>query len=233
MKRTLAIGTMVLIAGTLLAADTTPKDEITAAAKKLGDATSYAWHSETVVPEGTRFRPGPIDGKIEKGGFSHISWSFGDNTVEIVRKGDKAAYTDRDGVWQLADEQAENGPGRWMSSFARTMPIPSTQAAELAKDSTGLKKEGDVYTSDLTEEGAKSLMSFRRGNGGPTISNAKGSVKFWLKDGQLSKYEYKVTGQMNWNGNDVDIDRDTTVEIKGVGSTKVDVPEGAKKKLES
>jgi len=36
---------------------------------------------------------------------------------------------------------------------------------------------------------------------------------------------------MNFNGNDVDIDRTTTVEIKEVGSTKVDVPEEAKKKL--
>ena len=66
---------------------------------------------------------------------------------------------------------------------------------------------------------------------GPTIKDGKGSAKFWVKDGVLSKYEYKVTGSMNFNGNDIDVDRTTTVEIKEVGTTKIEVPEGAKKKL--
>ena len=97
-----------------------------------------------------------------------------------------------------------------------------------------LKKDGDVYASDLTEDGAKAMMTFggRRG-GGPTITNPSGSVKFWLKDGVLTKYEFKVKGTMSFNGNDIDVDRDTTVEIKDVGSTKVTVPDEAKKKLSS
>ena len=33
------------------------------------------------------------------------------------------------------------------------------------------------------------------------------------------------------NGNDRDVDRTTTVQIKEVGSTKVDVPDEAKKKM--
>jgi hypothetical protein len=36
---------------------------------------------------------------------------------------------------------------------------------------------------------------------------------------------------MNFNGNDVDVDRTTTTEIKDLGTTKVVVPEAAKKKL--
>ena len=76
-------------------------------------------------------------------------------------------------------------------------------------------------------------MSFRRRAGAeaPEIKNAKGTAKFWVKDCVLSKYEYKVTGSMNFNGNDVDMDRTTTTEIKDVGTTKVVVPEAAKKKL--
>jgi hypothetical protein len=64
------------------------------------------------------------------------------------------------------------------------------------------------------------------------VSEAKGSVKFWLKDGTLSKYETKVSGKINFNGNERDVDRTTTVEIKDVGTTKVEVPEEAKKKLQ-
>ena len=38
---------------------------------------------------------------------------------------------------------------------------------------------------------------------------------------------------MSFNGNDVDIDRTTTVAIKDIGTTKVEVPDDAKKKLKS
>jgi len=64
-----------------------------------------------------------------------------------------------------------------------------------------------------------------------TFSNAKGSVKFWVKDGALTKFQYKVTGSVSFNGNDRDVDRTTTIEIKDVGTTKVNVPDQAKKKL--
>jgi hypothetical protein len=48
----------------------------------------------------------------------------------------------------------------------------------------------------------------------------------------VSKYELKVKGTVTFNGNDRDVDRTTTVEIKNIGSTKVEVPEEARKKLE-
>ena len=90
-----------------------------------------------------------------------------------------------------------------------------------------------VYSGDLTSAGAKQLMTFRmRGGGnGPEVSDAKGSAKFWVKDGVLSKYQYNVKGTVSFNGNDRDVDRTTTVEIKDLGSTKVTVPEEAQKKL--
>ena len=120
-----------------------------------------------------------------------------------------------------------------MSRFAHNMPVPAKQAVEIAGDATELTLADGVYSGDLTEEGAKALMTFSRGGGGPSISNAKGSAKFWLKDGALTKYQYKVTGTMDWNGNQFDVDRETTVEIKDVGATTVEVPEPAKSKLGS
>ena len=70
-----------------------------------------------------------------------------------------------------------------------------------------------------------------RGGGGPEITNAKGSVKLWVKEGLISKYEIKVSGKMNFNGEDRDLDRTTTVEVKDVGTTKITIPEEAKKKM--
>ena len=233
MKKQIVTLALTAFAASMLAADTAGKDEVINAAKKLGEKSNYSWKTTVVVPESAQFKPGPTDGKTEKDGCTHVKMSFGDNTTELVKKGEKVAFTNRDGDWQTpADAEGEQGPGRFMAGMARNFKAPAAQAVEIAEATKDLKKDGDMYSGDLTEEGAKNLMRFRRGGGnGPEIKGAKGSAKFWLKDGVLAKLEYKVTGSMNFNGNDVDVDRTTTVEIKDVGSTKVEVPEGAKKKL--
>ena len=235
MKRNTLFTAMALLAGSLLAADSSPKDDVASAAKKLGEKPNYSWKTTVVVPEGSQFRPGPTNGKTEKDGFTHVTSSFGDNTAQTVLKGDKGAVTNQEGEWQsLAEVEQEEGFGRFRAMMARNLRTPAVQAAELAAATKDLKKDGDAYSGELTEEGAKTFLSFRpRGAGGdgPAISNAKGSVKFWLKDGELSKYEFKVSGKVSFNGNDRDVDRATTVEIKDVGTTKIEVPEAAKKKL--
>ena len=65
----------------------------------------------------------------------------------------------------------------------------------------------------------------------PAVNDAKASVKFWLKDGALSKYELTTSAKITFNGEDRDVSRATTVEIKDVGTAKVDVAEDAKAKL--
>jgi len=120
--------------------------------------------------------------------------------------------------------------------MATTFRAPAAQATEAVDKVKELKKDGDAYSADLTEEGAKDLMSFagRRGgnNQGPQISSAKGNIKFWVKDGALAKFQYTVEGKMTFNGEDRDVNRTTTTEIKDVGSTKVEIPADAKPKLQ-
>jgi hypothetical protein len=226
MKKSILFSTLTLCASSLLAADSSPKDEITTAAKKLGDKANYSWKATVVVPEGSQFRPGPTEGKTEKGGYTYVTMSFGDNMTEAVLKGDKAVVTNQDGDWEtVSDSDNAEGPARFRSRMIRNLKTPAVQAAELADAAKELKKDGDAYVGDLTETGAKA--QFRFGN----VSDAKGSVKFWLKDGALAKYEVKVKGKVEFNGNERDVDRATTVEIKDVGTTKVNVPEAAKKKI--
>lgn len=232
MNRLTLTSMMALLAGSLLAADSSPKDEVTAAAKALGEKDNYSWKATVEVPPDARFRPGPTEGKTEKDGFTYYSMSFFDNPVKIVRKGDKGVFTNQDGDWETAAEaENEEGPGRFMARFVRNLQTPAVQAAELASFAAELKKEGDTYSGELTEKGAKTLISFRRDANDSNVSNASGSVKFWVKDGMLAKYEFKLKGTVDWNGNSFDNDRTTTVEIKDVGATQVEVPEAAKKKL--
>ena len=226
MKTNILFGTILLIAVSLAAADSNPKDEITTAAKKLGDKPNYSWRTTVVVPDDAQFKPGPSDGKTEKGGFTHITMSFGDNTTQAVIKGDKAAVMNQESEWQsVADLENSEGRGRFLGRIVRGFRAPAVQAAELAGATKSLKKDSDVYSGDLTDEGAKAQFRVA------PATNAKGSVKFWLKDGALTKYEFKLKGTVNFNGNDVEVDRTTTVEIKDVGITKVSVPEAATKKL--
>ena len=226
MKKKILFLSLAGLAGSLLAAETTTKEEVINAAKKLAEKANYSWKTTVVVPESAQFKPGPTVGKTEKDGFTHITTTFGDNTTQAVIMGDKAAVTRPDGGWRsLAELDGEEGPARFLGRFIRNFKVPAAHATELAEGTRDLIKEGDLYSGDLTETGAKAQFRFG------TVSNPKGSVKFWLKDGALSKYEFKVQGKADFNGNEMDVDRTTTVEIKDVGATKVDVPEDAKKKL--
>ena len=234
MKTKILATAVALVAGTLLAAD--PKEEVKSAAKKLGDKANYSWKQTVAVPEGTQFRPGPTEGKTEKDGYTLITSTFGDNTIETVIKGEKRAVKMQNG-WQSAEELAAagggGGGGRGLGGFFRNVRTPAAQVEDLAGKVKDLKVSDGVYSGDLTEDGAKSLLSFggRGGGQGPEISGAKGSVKIWVKDGVLSKFETKIEGTMSINGNDIKMDRTTTVEIKDVGATKIEVPDEAKKKL--
>jgi hypothetical protein len=234
MKTNMLCGLTVLLAGSLLAADSTIKDDLTSAAKKLADKANYSWKTTVVVPEGARFRPGPTEGKTEKDGYTHVKMTFGENTTQIIKKGEKAAVTNPEGGWQaLSELDTTQGPGRFMGRMIQNFKAPAAQAVELLEAVKELKKDGDAFSGEMTEEGAKAQMRFGRGGGGggPTINNAKGSVKFWVKDGVVSKYGSKVTGKMTVNDNEMDMDRTTTVEIKDIGTTKVEVPADAKPKL--
>lgn len=68
MKKTILLGLTVLAAGAVLAADFNPKGDVTGAATALGGEANYSWHTTVEVPPDAQFKPGPTDGKTEKGG---------------------------------------------------------------------------------------------------------------------------------------------------------------------
>lgn len=232
MKKILFVIAMALTVTSLAGADSTPKDDVINSVKKLGEQPNYAWRTTIVVPEDAPFKPGPTDGKTEKNGFTWISASMFDNTLEALVKGDKGAVK-QEGSWKSLDDiDKEEGFARMPAWIARNTKAPTKEAAELAAAAKELKKEGEIISSDLTTEGAKTLLTFRGLDGEiPSITEAMGSVKFWIKDGILSKYEFKLKGKITINGNEWPNDRTTTVEIKEAGKTKLEIPEDARKKI--
>jgi hypothetical protein len=115
---------------------------------------------------------------------------------------------------------------------------PADELVALIDVVKDLKSADGAISGGLTDEAVTQRLSFGgrggRGGGGQAPAaptNASGSVKFWLKDGMVTKYELTVKGTVQGRNGEQQIDRTTTTEIKDVGTTKVDVPEGAKKKF--
>jgi hypothetical protein len=121
--------------------------------------------------------------------------------------------------------------------------VPTEQIATLL---AGVKGDymivNGAFAADLSPETLTSLISMgrggRRGGGGgdatkgpPAPKDAKGSVKFWLTDGVLTKVELHLTATIEGRNGDIDIDRTTVTEFKNIGTTKVEAPADALKKL--
>jgi len=236
MFRKLAFGAMVAVGSVALAAPDA-KDDVTAAAKKLADASNYSWKQSTETGQFNTTQ----EGKTEKDGFTTINLVLGDNTIQTAMKGKKSAVKLEDG-WKSAEELAgdQQGPGRFIGAMMANFKAPGSQAEEYVAKLKEVKKDGDTYVANLSGADAAALAprrGGRRGGGGgnaqpPQMQNAKVELKMWVKDGVLTKYTSHVTGTMSVNGEDRDIDATTTTEISDVGSTKVDLPDEAKKKLE-
>lgn len=219
-----------------------PREDLKAAVGKLAEAPNYSWTTATEL-EGAQWRPGTVSGKAEKGGYAVIKQERDGNVTTAVVKGERGVVQTDDG-WKTAEElrasaQGGGGGGGAMRGavLLRTRP-PADEAAHLLEKVKELKMADGVISGDLTEEGAKELMMFgRRGGGGggqfPEPKNTKGWVKCWVKDGQLTKMQVQVSGTYSRNGEDRDMTRTSTHELKDIGTTKLEVPEEARKKLAS
>ena len=231
-----------------------PADDLAAAAKKLGDAANYSWTATTEIAN-SQFPAMPSSGVTEKGGYTIITRSFNGNAMQTVRKGDQIVMQNQEGAWMTMEEiraqfasrggggGAPGGGGgrsggRGGPGMFGGQANPAEDAANLIAKIKEAKIVDGVLTATLSAEDAAPLLSFggRGGRGGsgnppPAPTNASGSVKFWLKDGALVKYVVNVRGTISFGGEDRDIDRTTTTEFQNVGSTKVNVPEEAMKKL--
>lgn len=233
---------VILLVGSLMTVCGSPADELTSAAKKLADQPNYSWKQTTEMAGGGGGGrgPGPVEGKVEKNGFAHLTMARGDTAIHAVIKGDKGAIKVGE-EWLSASEAADaanNGggggwnPGRFFARTIKTFKTPAAQVESMASKLKEIKKTDSGYSGDMTEDGAKEILSMggRGGGDAPSIEGAKGNATFWVKDGTLTKYSFQVQGKVTFNGNEREVDRTTTVEIKDVGTTKVEVPEAAQKK---
>ena len=137
---------------------------------------------------------------------------------------------------QTFDDIAQTGgTAAAIVRFLRSYKAPAAQSADLAGNVKELKEADGALNGDLKDDAIKEILLLgarrREGQEPPKTEDAKGSVKFWIKDGALTKYEINVQGKVTAGDRTSDINRTMTVEIKDVGSTKLEVPTEAKAKI--
>jgi len=225
--------------GVVCAADAAPTNQVSDAIAKLKAATNYSWTATFVTPPDAPFTPPPVKGQTDNTGFVKFSTDFGDNTAETILKGDKVVFKGEEG-WQLAVAGGGFSPDTFALNVAKN-GAPGDEAGIILKGVKGLKAmDGGALGGDLSAEAATDLLTFgpRRSAAQanpdmPGPKGTKGSAKFWVKDGALVKYQTHLTGTVSFDGNDTVLDFTRTTEIQGVGTTKMDIPVEAKKKLEA
>jgi hypothetical protein len=224
-----------------------PADDVRAAVKKLADAPNYSW-STTVQNAGGAggggrgggFGGGPQSGVAEKDGFAVITRETQNGPSQTVRKGEKVVLQNQENQWVTPEEfmaafggGGGRGGGAGGALFGGTLPADDLNA--LAAAATDLTAADGVISGKLNAEATAQRLAFGRGGrgggGGQPPANAAGTVKFWVKDGAISKYEVNVKGTVTGRGGEVQVDRTTTTEIKNVGSSKAAVPPDALKKI--
>jgi hypothetical protein len=249
MLKRLLLCCLSVVAFSAVVVQADPKDDIKAAIQKLADSPNYSWSTATTGG----FMRGPQTGKTEKDGYTVLSVTMRENTLEIIMKGEKAAIK-TDSGWKSGTELLEAAnddaggpppPERFAAMFAQNFKTPVAQVQDNLDNLQNLQKTDTGFTADLSPEAAKKLLMFRPrrpttnpdngGNAPPQmeVSDAKASIKLTIKDGTLTQVELHQTGTVSFNGNDRDVDRTVTTDFKDVGSTKVDVPDEAKAKLSS
>ena len=216
------------------------KDELKGAVTKLADSPNYSW---TTKVEGG-FSAGAGGGKTEKDGPTSLAVVFGDDTYQVIINGDKAAAKGIGGWASLAElerdaEEDGNGfsverihlghdpklqdPGGPGQGFMRR----TRRRAETGRGLHGRSQARD--NEEIAERPAASPATAKGTQ--VDVTEPKGSVSFWIRDGALAKMEVHLQGVVTFNGKERRIDRTTTTVITGVGSTKVLVPEECREKL--
>ena len=228
-------------------AQAAPADDIKAAAQKLADAPNYAWTRTTEIAN-SQFPSMPIEGMTEKGGYTVTTMRFNENSFQTVRKGEQSVSQDREGNWLTSEERraqfanagggggtAGRGSGRGGFGFGgSSQQNPAEEIKTLLDQAKNFKTADGAIVGELSAEAVAQRLTFGgRGRGGdaPAPKNASGTLKVWLKDGAVAKYQTNVKGVVPGRDGETERNSTTTVEIKNVGGTKVTVPDAAKKKL--
>lgn len=177
---------------------------------------------------------GVFQGKYEQG----KPIFFLADKIEFFKKGDVLAYKDGDN-WQRSRTGTLSDPLRILGAAAkvRGARLPHEDLVELAKSMSAIKSVEEeptstvlagIYQGQLKEKDSRRLVA--KSMEGVARD---GQAKIWVGlDGQVHKYSLTIRLQGRLGNAEVDGKLTRTVLLSDRGTTKITVPDGAKKALE-
>jgi hypothetical protein len=121
------------------------------------------------------------------------------------------------------------------SNLQRTLSHPHEEIEIIVSSHTAIAVNGGEVTGTLSETGAK-LLLVHPGQDEITPLRASGTFKLWIKGGALTKYEVRLSGvvvvETASSRREMTLNQTVITELHDLGTTKFEVPEEARRKLE-
>jgi hypothetical protein len=233
-----------------------PKDELGKAAKETGKLESYSFRVEFDVegaPGGMAERP-PVEGRYRKNEGLYVK--IGDY-MEVARKGGKTAWKRGGGEWEEIKPRRGGGEGEGGgempggADFERLMAqikAPHEEMEGFEKRFKEIERTSEterigredarLFRGPLTDQGVKDSLPFKDLMDGILrwIPNAKieGKAKAWVgENGKILKFEIDTSLVGDFNGAEFEVTFLRTVELSDLNDAKPEIPDEAKKILET
>lgn len=225
-------GLIAILAATLC------QDDLAAAAKKTSELTSYAFKVE-VKADGKGLHQPNVEGRFEKD--KPLSLKV-DGTEAFKKTGGVVVVKEGEAWKRLVKPAKGDKPAKGAVSIntflALKVPADELDGFEKCFEKTEKSADGELtlFAGPLTAEGARSLVSTGAKKEGKANANLtySGGAKVWVnKDGLIVKYEISVKSKGTVKEKEVEQSITRTVTISDPGATKVEIPEGAAKAMES
>jgi hypothetical protein len=231
------------------------KDEAIGAAKKMVELKNYGWKGSMKfdgnLPFGgnNEIPEAKFEGSHDADKGTHMLT----DSTEYLKVGEKTVSRPR-GEWRLEEERdggggfggrgGRGGMGRMFGMFGGAPKMPHEELKDPDGKISDVKKEdakekvGEVecavYSCTLREDAARDMAPFARMLERIPDSTVSGSLKLWVDEsGQVLKYETTTKVAASFQGNDFEVSVIRSTELKDVGKAKVEIPDDAKKVLET
>jgi hypothetical protein len=226
------------------------------------DARSYRIDGRTERQDGYSVVNMPLIASLRRG-LGRAGSNGPDDEVTVVFKGDERLVIAAGERWLTPAElekaaparssrrgsMAGGGPGRRggtrstrggnpnsYSNLQLTLSPPHEEIAIIVNNSTDLQVEGEGLSGTLSETGAK-LLLVHAGQSQLTPLAASGTFRLWVRDGTLYKYQVRLEGTIavsaGGDRREVPVHQTSITLLSGAGTTRVDVPEAARRRLDS
>ena len=223
---------IALIAASLIALQA---DELAEAAKKSAALENYSFKAESKASRG-KHQPGPVEGRYQKD--QPLGLKAG--SAEGFRKGGVIVYKEGE-EWKRL-EKAQKGEKKNQPAAAEFsgIKLPHEELEGFEKSFEKVEKAAEkdkdctLWSGTLTPTAARVLVTTGGKSDAKNNATYSGTAKVWVNaDGFIVRYEVVSLMKGETKKGPVEVTITKTVDLTERGTTKVEVPEGAAKLLNS